>query len=214
VIRYCVLGETGPHVEEAWSACHGYAQLARSFARPLAALDDGSRIIIVPEALNRFYHDRGAADSAHSARVAATWMTREDREHEIADYVAYLDDLARHILAPLAAGVRTVALGFSQGAATVSRWAARGATRLDAVVLWGAGPAHDLDLRPDVFRGARLFIAAGTADPHLDGARVAAERRRLEDAGVPCEVVEYDGGHAIDGRVLVALAERLRAGGQ
>jgi predicted esterase len=209
--RYCVLGEAGPHVREAWIACHGYAQLARYFARSLTPLDDGSRIIIVPEALNRFYHGRAMDDPAHASRVAATWMTREDRAHEIADYVAYLDALAHHALAPLQHGVRTIALGFSQGAATASRWAARGAARLDALVLWGAGPAHDLDLGPGTFRGARLLLSAGKTDGYLDAKRVAAERRRLHDAGVQHEVVEYDGGHAIDAAALAAVAERVRA---
>jgi predicted esterase len=209
--RYCVLGEAGTHVREAWVACHGYAQLARSFARSLAPLDDGSRVIVVPEALNRFYHGRAMNDPAHASRVAATWMTREDREHEIADYIEYLDALAQHALAPLHHDVRTIALGFSQGAATASRWAARGTTRLDALVLWGAGPAHDLALGPGTFRGARVLLAAGSADGYLDAERVAAERRRLHDAGVQHELVEYDGGHAVDAAALAIVAGGLRA---
>jgi predicted esterase len=191
--------------------CHGYAQLARYFIRVFETLDDGTRIIIAPEALNRFYHARGPDDPAQGARVAATWMTREDREHEIDDYVAYLDDLAAHVTAALTAAPRITAFGFSQGAATVSRWAALGRTPVDSVVLWGSGPAHDLPLEPAVLRGARLLIVAGTVDPHLAAARLADERWRLREAGVEHELVRYDGGHSIDPIALQSVAERLRS---
>jgi predicted esterase len=190
--------------------CHGYAQLARYFIRVFETLDDGTRIIIAPEALNRFYHARGPDDPAQGARVAATWMTREDREHEIDDYVAYLDDLAAQVTAELTAAPRITAFGFSQGAATVSRWAAFGRTRIDSVVLWGSGPAHDLPLGPGVLRGARLLLVAGSADPHLAAARLAEERRRLIETGVEHELLMYDGGHSVVPTALQLVIERLR----
>jgi predicted esterase len=190
--------------------CHGYAQLARYFIRAFETLDDGTRIIVAPEALNRFYHTRGPDDPAQGARVAATWMTREDRAHEIDDYIAYLDALAAHVTADLTPSPRITAFGFSQGAATVSRWAALGHTPVDSVVLWGSGPAHDLPLGPATLRGARLLIVAGTVDPHLDAARLAEERWRLREAGVEHELIRYDGGHSMDPAALHSVAERLR----
>jgi predicted esterase len=191
-------------------ACHGYAQLARYFIRAFETLDDGTRIIVAPEALNRFYHARGPDDPAQFARVAATWMTREDREHEIVDYIAYLDELAAHVIAELTPAPRITAFGFSQGAATVSRWAAFGRTRLDCVVLWGSGPAHDLPLGPALLRSARLLLVAGSSDPHLAAARLAEERRRLVEAGVEHELLMYDGGHSIDPSALQRVGDRLR----
>ncbi|MEZ4763957.1 MAG: hypothetical protein R3C26_12480 [Calditrichia bacterium] len=32
-----------------------------------------------------------------NGRIGATWMTREDRENEIADYLAYLNNLSEAI---------------------------------------------------------------------------------------------------------------------
>jgi predicted esterase len=138
-------------------------------------------------------------------------MTREDREHEIRDYVDYLDALVAACTAGAPRRPRVVALGFSQGAATVSRWAALGSTAVDDVLLWGAGVAHDLPLDPATFRGARVLLVAGSADEHLGNGRIAAERQRLHYAGVVHELVEYDGGHRIDADALRRVASLLRA---
>ena len=49
------------------------------------ALEDESRVLVAPEGLSRFY-----VNATHGL-VGASWMTREDRQHEIDDYVGYLD---------------------------------------------------------------------------------------------------------------------------
>jgi predicted esterase len=203
--RYYTLGPLGDAVAEAWFVCHGYSQLARRFIRSFQPLDDGTRLIVAPEALNRYYHESAPGVHAADARVGATWMTREDREHEIEDYVAYLDALVGQVAEGHGDGVRCVALGFSQGAATVSRWAALGSARIDHVVLWGAGIAHDLPLHAAVFRGAALTLVAGSRDRFLDDRRVERERDRLRAAGVAHTLLRYDGGHEIVPGALAML---------
>src|SRR5690606_17166198 len=42
-------------VHELWFALHGYGQLAASLANDIGAIDDGTRLIVAPEALSRFY---------------------------------------------------------------------------------------------------------------------------------------------------------------
>jgi predicted esterase len=116
-----------------WIACHGYGQLAAPFAQALEPLDDPTRVILVPEALNRFYPGEALRLHGPDSPVGATWMTREDRESEITDYVEYLDLVASTIRREMHhADVKVVALGFSQGVATVCRWAALGKTRRPA----------------------------------------------------------------------------------
>ena len=44
-----------------------------------APLDDGSRLIVAPEALSRFYLGEVSQRPASERRVGASWMTREDR---------------------------------------------------------------------------------------------------------------------------------------
>lgn len=205
--RYHTLGD--PSAPEVWIVCHGYAQLARYFLRAFSAIDDGSRYIVAPEALNRYYHETAPGVHGPDARIAATWMTREDRDTEISDYIAYLDVLAAHV-AP-GGGTRVVALGFSQGAATVSRWVARGAARIDHVVLWGSPPAAELEAGPAMLRGARLTIAIGRSDGQIPAGEIERQDRRLRGAGVAYDLVQYEGGHRLEGEALTDIATRIRA---
>lgn len=201
--RYYTLGSADAH--DVWIVCHGYAQLARYFLRSFEPLDDGTRFIVAPEALNRYYYETAPGVHTADARVAATWMTREDREHEIEDYIAYLDALAGHITR--GRGRRITALGFSQGAATVSRWAAGGSTVIDHVILWGSAVAPELEPAPDLLRGARLTIAIGAADEQIPHGEVDRQDERLRSRGLDYELFRYQGGHRIEAESLQRLAE-------
>jgi predicted esterase len=208
--RYYTLGGTAGFSGAVWIVCHGYAQLARTFIRAFAPVANPERLIVAPEALNRFYHERPADQPAAHARVAATWMTREARDTEITDYIAYLDDVAAAAAGGGRAG-RMLVLGFSQGAATASRWAARGDAQIDDLVLWGSGPAPELEPVPGLFRGARVWVVAGDADGYMHTAAVEAAVERLRSGGVDARAVHYRGGHRIDETALAALADRVAA---
>lgn len=212
--RYYTAGAQPPALREVWLVCHGYGQLAQYFLRRFAPLDDGSRLFVAPEALSRFY--LGEAVRSHSeARVGASWMTREDRLNEIRDYVSYLDAVCSRVLEELSPDVRVVGLGFSQGVATVSRWAAMGRTKVDALVLWGERVPPDLDLVAAAprWRGLRLLLVAGRADPAVSEAAAVAERERLMAAGLAAEVIAFDGGHELKTDVLAGVAARIRSAG-
>lgn len=212
---YTVGGAAGgaPAARAVWVALHGYGQLAEHFARNFAPHAAG-RLVVAPEALSRFYLPApgGAPGGANgTARVGATWMTREDRLNEMGDYVRYLDralDAATEAAA-LDPAVPLGVLGFSQGAATACRWAAHryagGLAPAARVVLWGGTVPHDFDLAGpdgDALRAARLTLVAGDADEFATAAVVAAEAARLTAAGVSHEVVRYAGGHRLDGAAL------------
>lgn len=207
--RYHTLGEVGEETGEIWFVCHGYGQLARRFLRRFQTLDDGSRLIVAPEALNRYYV--GDPPGAHGPEtlVGATWMTHEDRLNEIDDYVHYLDALYDQITEGVDMDRVVVhALGFSQGVATVTRWAALGSARIDRLTLWAAFPPPDLDLAVTAgrLRLPRLTLVAGQNDPYVGAMHLAAARERLTTHQIPHEVVIFDGGHEIDEETLVKLA--------
>jgi predicted esterase len=211
--RYYALGTPGPEVREVWLACHGYGQLARYFLRRFAPLDDGTRLIVAPEALSRFYLENPGAAHA-TARVGATWMTREDRLSEIQDYLGYLDAVRAQVLGRLGRGdVPVVALGFSQGVATACRWAALGAAPPDALILWAHGLPPDLDLVADGERLRRLtvWLVAGERDPAYTPAVAGGDARRLAERGLRHEVVTFAGGHELDAAVLGRIAAHVRA---
>jgi predicted esterase len=208
--RLQLVGTPQDSVRELWLACHGYGQLAADFARQLAPAAAPERVIVVPEALSRFYLD--ALDAGVQARrVGATWMTREDREAEIGDYVAYLDAAFASIRAELpSSGVTAHALGFSQGVATVVRWVALGETRVDALTLWAGGLPHDLALEDYALRFDRtaVTLVAGDRDKLVSEEAVATASDRLHAAGIAHEVVRFAGGHRLDAAVLRRLTER------
>jgi predicted esterase len=206
--RFCTLGEAGPDVRQLWIVCHGYRQLARRFLARFRCVADATRLIVAPEGLSRFYRDDDGGPHGPAAPVGASWMTREDRASEIRDYVEYLDDLHDHVRRGLPAGrLEVLALGFSQGAATASRWAALGRSRIGHLVLWGSPPAHDLELERLARRGTRLTLVAGSDDRFAGPTVMERERSRIAAAGGAAHLLRFDGGHGLDDATLRRLAE-------
>lgn len=207
--RYYTLGPAGPATREVWFVCHGYGQLAGRFLEKLRVLDDGSgrRLLVAPEGLSRFY----LSESPAERRVGACWMTREDRLAEIDDYVHYLDAVYAAVFSHLARTSVTVhALGYSQGAATVSRWVGIGVARVDRVVLWGGELPPDLDLSKEPVAGrlkaGRLTFVYGRSDEFITPKVVETTKQRLREHGIPYREVPFDGGHEISPAVLTDLA--------
>lgn len=209
--RYYTLGPTHGFPRELWFVCHGYGQMAGRFLRQFAPLDDGTRLIVAPEALSRFYLDPiPQRRNDPSPRTGASWMTREDRAAEIADYVEYLQRLAMEVRHPLrGAAPRIVVLGFSQGTATVSRWLAASDQRVDQLVLWAGTLPPELDLASwsALLHGAAITLVAGDQDEFATPAAVAAEAERLSSAGVAYTLQRFQGGHTIDATALAHLAD-------
>jgi predicted esterase len=207
--RYWTLGEEAPEPREVWFVLHGFKQLAGRFLGRFEVLDDGTRLIVAPEALSRFYVGGETGRHGPGSLVGATWMTREERVHEIRDYVAYLDRLAGEVLVGARRSARVVVLGFSQGVATAARWTTLGKMRPRRLILWAELLPPDLDGE----RAARAWtdtdvvLVRGDADGALaDASLVAAERARVEAAGIRVRVHPYAGGHAIPTDVLLDVA--------
>ena len=205
--RYFTLGTIGREEGEVWFVLHGYGQLAGRFLRHFEPLAQAGALVVAPEGLSRFYVDD--VPPPPERKVGASWMTREDRLGEIEDYVRYLDavyeEVFRGVKRP---AVRVTVLAFSQGTATACRWLARGAARADRLILWGGEVPPDLDLAGARSRLAplALTLVVGRADEYITAKILARETERLTAHGIPFRVVEFDGGHEIDQRVLGELA--------
>jgi len=215
--RYYTLGGGGAAPPaEVWIACHGYGQLARRFLRAFEPVAGPHRLVVAPEALSRFYLDDALKVHGPDSRVGATWMTREDRLAEIDDYVRYLDrvhDVVRGAAPGEAA--RLVAFGFSQGAATASRWAALGTAQPDHLILWCSLLPPDLDPEAPArwaARGLAVTLVVGRGDSFTPPERVAEQERRLHEAGVECRVVWFDGGHELGADMLREVTESIGRG--
>jgi predicted esterase len=208
--RYCTLGGEAPDRTSVWFVLHGYGQLAGQFVRFFADLASPTRLIVAPEAMNRFYLIGVDQARAPERPVGATWMTREDRSSEIADYVEYLDTLHAEVAAATSGRkVRLVVLGFSQGAATATRWITHGRTRADRLILWGGliPPDTDLSKGHAALRHTPVVIVAGERDQYISDGALADEVARLDAARIPFELIKFDGAHAISRSVFPRLGE-------
>lgn len=140
-------------------------------------------------------------------------MTRDDRDAEIADHVAYLDALCDAVLAQVdGPPPRIHVVGFSQGVATAARWLAHGHTRADHLVVWsGRLPADLFPMSDDhPLRRLRIDVVTGDAD-ELATPEVRAEQQELlARNALAVHVHRHAGGHRMDADTLTALADAVR----
>lgn len=186
---------------EIWFVLHGFGQLAGGFINTFAPALRPGRLIVAPEALNHYYTDH------RGKKVGATWMTSEDREAEIADYVRYLDRVAASFGVPSRVE-RTEIHGFSQGSATAARWVALGEVRPARLVIWGGELPPDPPLEGWLARlnAVDLTLVMGDKDEYYGQDRVDTHAERMDAAGVRYTMHRFSGGHVVDLGVLATLA--------
>lgn len=196
--RYFLSAEPGAHIREVVFVCHGYAQLAGEFIADFGSIFRQDRLVIAPEGLHRFYH-RGGAD-----KVVASWMTKEDRMDDIRDYITWLDLAAADVLSSCAGDVKITVLGFSQGAATVSRWAAMGMISIDHLILWcGFFPP---DLTQDQLPKCKaLTVVTASDDKFISAADEQKQLAQLRSILTTYKHIRFTGGHEIHAGTLSDL---------
>lgn len=159
---------------------HGYAETAESHLAELQRIPGiGQWSIASVQALHPFY--------TRSGQIVASWMTSLDREHAIADNLAYV----ARVLASLPAPRQLVFSGFSQGAAMAARAAAHNPCA--GLILLGG------DIPPEIKDDASLrlppvLLARGTKDEWYSREKFDADVAFLE-ARTTVTPLEFDGGH-------------------
>ena len=136
-------------------------------------------------------------------------MTKEDRLTDIANYLTYLDKLFVTIGGQIdLRKVKINLLGFSQGTATVSRWAVNGNIIFDHLIIWAGHFPPDLDLEQakKILQTKRITIVYGKNDPYLTPTVVQEISTDLKRFEPEAKVIEFDGAHEIDEDVLKTLA--------
>jgi len=154
--RYAQLGELSSETKTLWIVLHGYGQLAPYFIRKFSCLQNNHTVIVAPEALHHFYLN----DSYD--RVGASWMTKEDRLLDIDDYINYLNQLTAHLLNNnlLNQSINLNVLGFSQGGATVCRWANATNLKINKLVLYSSVFPEDVEIECQKIKLINNVIAA------------------------------------------------------
>jgi predicted esterase len=204
--RYFTLGEFTDNTDEIWIVLHGYGQLAEYFIRNFDVLDDGKKVIIAPEALNRFYL------SGTSGRVGATWMTKEERGMEIEDYLEYLDNVIQELKLSKSSlsDIRINILGFSQGAVTAYRWALHTKQfKINKLILWAGIFPPDMDtdfaVQSEKLKNTDTYIVYGDEDPYLkeEHLKLLDDFKKIKNE---VKVLTFSGKHQIDKKILSSLA--------
>jgi len=180
-------------------ALHGYGQLAQFFIRKFNVLNENEYFVIAPEGLHRFYL------TGASGRVGASWMTKEERQTDIDDYISYLDELWLEINSEYSFENK-ILLGFSQGGATASRWHNLGNYKADKFLLWAAVFPTDMSLDfSNKFLESTNYFVLGDEDEYLSIEQGEDSIDVLKLLGVEFQFVKFSGKHNIDSKTLLNL---------
>jgi predicted esterase len=184
--------------QEVWIVLHGYGQLAEFFIRKFLPFSSENRLIIAPEGTNHSYLQE------FQGRVGANWMTSYNREMAIANNHRFLNRMMEELLQNFYESPRIHLLGFSQGAATGTRWASQWSGVLHSLILWGGGFAQDLQLNlaKEKFASTAVLLVHGNQDELVTEESKLRQEALLLELEKPVKVATFEGGHQINAELL------------
>ena len=175
---------------------HGYGQSAFFFLKKFEFLVAKGYFIVAPEGMHRFYLE------GTSGRVGASWMTREARLDDIQDNFNYLESLVSKIQEQNSF-LSVDVLGFSQGAATTTRWFEHSKISFRSLVLWASVFPEDVHSDFSRNHASKCFFVLGTQDPYFD---IETEKETLKTyENLKFEIIRFDGKHEMNQQVLDSL---------
>ncbi len=191
-------GELNTETKAIWLVFHGYGYLSEYFIRKFTHLP--SSYIIVPEGLSHFYLE------GFSGRIGANWMTAYERQDEIDDYVAYINQVVDTYTKNTEMDCTINVLGFSQGAATASRWYQQTNLKVDNFIIWSNILAKEHFNDPK-FLTENIYFVHGNKDEFIEkNASSNAEfKNYLKEKSSSAKVIEFNGGHDIPTTVISEL---------
>ena len=198
--RYLVRVPNGPPPWPLLVGFHGYAETAGDHLNELTKIPGTEAWLVVAiQALHPFY--------TRKERVVASWMTRDDREHAIADNVDYVGRVLDRVRQEHQTKATLVFAGFSQGGAMAYRAAAH--YRADGLIILAA------DVPPDVVTPQRVtlppvLIGRGVRDDWYTEAKELTDVKALMNAGAHVESCVFDGGHEWTDSFRAAASTMLR----
>lgn len=205
--RYYTQGEIKASTKKIWFVLHGYGQLAKFFIKKFNVLSHAGIYVIAPEGLSKFYlEDVTSRARSGNNRVGATWMTRENRMADIENYITYLNTVYKNEVPESFPGEITI-LGFSQGAATATRWAIEGNIIFHQLILWAGVLPPDMNFAKaqEILTDKKLIEVFGKSDPYLNEERLKEVTSLHARLNINPQLIEFEGGHEINENVLTRL---------
>lgn len=199
-----VLGDAAKPTD-IWFVLHGYGQLSQYFIQHFTAVLNEQTVVAAPEAPSRFYlnNDYG--------RVGASWMTKHERETDIADLNGYLNQVFDEVCKRYQADdtTRFHFLAFSQGVPVLCRWLAQREVNVYQLILWAGAVPHDMQMEnlKHLLERGKSYVVYGTEDPYLKEAQFPMLQTVLNERQLPVEIKTFKGAHTLDAELLKALSE-------
>ncbi len=198
---YHTLNTLTDRTETVWFVCHGQGQLAEYFIKKFEGLDPKKNFIIAPQGISKYYLN------GFTGRVGASWMTKEDRLTEIDNQQTLLQAIWDKEVGK-DHGKRVIFFGFSQGVATISRFAAFSKIPFDSLVLWSGG--FPLDIPSGSFTHLKghevVYYFTGNDDPYYKPEMLHTQTDLVKLAmGKEPTTTFFDGGHTVIPELLLVI---------
>ncbi len=192
-----------PHenIKQCWVGLHGYGMLGEYFLPKFEPLFREDTLVIVPEALSRFYLDN------QYEKVGASWMTKEDRLLDIQEQFSYLNKVYENFIKPIKNLRQFNVLGFSQGVATAWRWIQKQKIHVDNLVIW----AGSIPLEPiESFYVEKLWLVYAEDDPYAKWVNPQSIKEWLNKQSIDYQLITFQGGHTIPKDVFQVLISYMQ----
>ncbi|WNB17299.1 alpha/beta hydrolase [Marivirga arenosa] len=190
---YYQTGEITDHTKELWFVLHGYGQLPQYFIRKFKDIETEKRVIIAPGGLSKFYLE------GFYGRVGSSWMTKEERLLDIENYIVYLNALADQLLEKVNSNMKITLLGFSQGTATVCRWAEKLDFQFEKLILHSGAFPPDVSFKHlgDILKDKQVYMLRGDQDEFINEEREREQEDLINKLNLKVNHIEFKGKHDI-----------------
>lgn len=196
--RYYTIGNFSKNTKNIWLVLHGYGMRAEEFIKPFENITSEHDVVIAPEALSRFY------TKGLMGPVGASWMTKEDREKDITDNLAYLKTVYDATILPHVSNARIYLLGFSQGASTLARFVAYIQPVFHRLWICAGDIPDDIDWEnfKKLTEGNKLHIQIGKKDPLIQETHLDILQNRLKKKEISYVWHQFEGIHEVSFEIL------------
>ncbi len=201
--RYFTMGTFTEQTKHVWLVLHGYGQLGEYFIKNFKAVQHAGNFIVAPDALSRYYLNET------TGRIGASWMTKEDRENEIEDYLNYLDLLMGELKIPNNCEIHV--LGFSQGAATACRWALHTGYPIKTLVSWAGFFPPDMQWNSPKYLSddMKTYLLYGLQDEYVNEELKKQMEKVMLSLKKKPNILTFEGRHEIVESILFNLVKTV-----
>lgn len=197
---YFTLNDLTEKTERVWLACHGQGQLAQYFIKKFEILDAEKNFVIAPQGLSKYYLE------GFYGRVGASWMTKEDRLTEIDNQYQYLKSVLDEV--GDISSKQLIYFGFSQGTATIGRFAARAKLPFSQMIIWAGTFPPDIEPNAyDFLTGTERITYFTSRDDQFFKEEMIDNQNEvmMKTLGRKPELTWYEGGHKVIPELLLSI---------